>query len=115
MILLTVTSLENYCLSSISNLISKNFQESNIYFILIFDRDIVAAKLDNFSKLEPTLRNLKIKFDSRMIDDIIKGKRGVSLRLLYQIKMALEKVYPPTDIAVLKKSNISKLLINYSW
>ena len=32
-------------------------------------------KLDNFNKLETTLRNLKIKFDSRMVNDIIKGKR----------------------------------------
>lgn len=40
-----------------------------------------------------------------MINDIIQGKRGEALRLLFQIKMSLEKVYPPTDIAVLRKSN----------
>ena len=54
--------------------------------------------------LEPTFRNLKIKFDSRMVDQVMKGERGLALRLLYQLKMALEKVYPPTDIAVIKKS-----------
>jgi hypothetical protein len=31
-------------------------------------------------------------------------KRGEALRLLYQLKMALEKVYPPTDVSILKKS-----------
>jgi hypothetical protein len=39
-----------------------------------------------------------------MIDGIMKEERGIALRLLYQLKMALEKVYPPTDVAVLKKS-----------
>jgi hypothetical protein len=55
--------------------------------------------------LETTLRNLKVKFDSKMVDQIMKEDRGIALRLLYQLKMALEKVYPPTDIAVLRKSN----------
>jgi len=49
-----------------------------------------------------------------MIDNIIKQKRGVSLRLLYQIKMALEKVYPPTDIAVLSKSKMY-IFKFFSW
>ena len=35
----------------------------------------------------------------------MKEEKGLALRLLYQMKMALEKVYPPTDIAVLRKSN----------
>lgn len=67
-------------------------------------RENVAAKIDNFTKLQPTLRALNIKFDSKMIDGIMKEERGIALRVLYQLKMALEKVYPPADIAVLKKS-----------
>ena len=39
-----------------------------------------------------------------MVDKIMKKERGISLRLLYQLKMVLEKVYPPTDIAVLTKT-----------
>jgi hypothetical protein len=39
-----------------------------------------------------------------MIDGIMKEERGVALRLLYQLKMSLEKVYPPTEVSVLKKS-----------
>jgi hypothetical protein len=60
--------------------------------------------------LETTLRNLKVKFDSKMVDQIMKEERGIALRLLYQLKMALEKVYPPTDIAVLRKSNLLVLI-----
>ena len=67
-------------------------------------RDPISHRLQNFEKLEPTLRNLKIKFDSKMVDKIMKKERGVSLRLLYQLKMVLEKVYPPTDISVLTKT-----------
>lgn len=57
----------------------------------------MAAKIANFNLLQPTLRNLKIKFDSKLVDGIMKEERGTALRLLYQLKMALEKVYPPTD------------------
>ena len=34
----------------------------------------------------------------------MKQERGYALRLLYQLKMILEKVYPPTDIAILRKT-----------
>ena len=54
--------------------------------------------------MESTLRNLNIKFDSKMVDKIMKSERGIALRLLYQLKMCLEKVYPVTDIAVLTKT-----------
>ena len=39
-----------------------------------------------------------------MVDKIMKRERGLALRLLYQLKMCLEKVYPTTDIAVLTKT-----------
>ncbi len=71
---------------------------------MTFCRDAISHKLQNFEKLEPTLRNLKIKFDSKMVNKIMKQERGTSLRLLYQLKMVLEKVYPPTDISVLTKT-----------
>lgn len=64
----------------------------------------ISSKVKNFEKLEPTLRNLNIKFDSCLVDKIMKQERGYALRLLYQIKMILEKVYPPTDIAILRKT-----------
>ena len=34
------------------------------------------AKVKNFEKLEPTLRNLNIKFDSRLVDKIMKSDHG---------------------------------------
>ena len=52
-----------------------------------------------------TVLSLGIKdFNSKMADDIIHEKRGTALQLLYRLKMALEKVYPPTDISVMQKS-----------
>jgi hypothetical protein len=67
-------------------------------------RENTATKIHNFDRLLPVLRNLKIKVDSKMVDAIMQEKRGEALRLLYQLKMALEKVYPPTDVSILKKS-----------
>lgn len=89
--------------SSTSNLTLNSFRRSKFCNADCF-RDAISHKLENFAKLEPTLRNLNIKFDSKMVDKIMKNERGVALRLLYQLKMMLEKVYPPTDIAVLAKT-----------
>ena len=54
----------------------------------------MTAKRSNFEKLEPVLRNLKVKFNSTTAIDIMNGKRGTALQLLLQLRMALEKVYP---------------------
>ena len=70
----------------------------------VLNREINSHKVKNFEKLEPTFRNLNVKFDSTIVDKIMKQERGCALRLLYQLKMILEKVYPPTDIAVLTKT-----------
>lgn len=67
-------------------------------------KDNITSKVKNFEKLEPTLRNLNIKFDSQSVDKIMKKERGYALRMLYQLKMILEKVYPPTDITILRKT-----------
>jgi hypothetical protein len=58
----------------------------------------------NFERLEPTLRALKISFNSKTVEQVMRGERGLALRLLYQIKMVLEKVYPPTDISIVAKT-----------
>lgn len=39
-------------------------------------RDINTHQMKNFEKLEPTLRNLNIKFDSSSVQKIMKGERG---------------------------------------
>jgi hypothetical protein len=44
----------------------------------------------------PVMRNLKLKFDSNIAEKIMNEERGVALRLLYQMKMALEKVSAPS-------------------
>ena len=59
-----------------------NYYEIDLTAILMC-RDVVAHKMGNFERLEPTLRNLKIKFDSQLVDKIMKRDRGVALRLLY--------------------------------
>jgi len=65
--------------------------------------------MENFKRLQPTFTALKVKYDTKKIDKIMKGDRGEAAQLLYQLKMQLEKVYPPTDIGVVKKSKNSNV------
>lgn len=58
----------------------------------------------NFEKLAPTLRSLGVQFNSKTVERIMSRERGQSLRLLYQLKMVLEKVYPPADISIVAKT-----------
>lgn len=65
------------------------------------------SKINNFCLLEPTFKSLNIKFNAQLIDDIMKEKRGSAMRILIQLKMALEKVYPPSDMNVLTSTGKS--------
>jgi len=38
--------------------------------------------------VEDALRKIKVKFDGKMVHQIMEEERGVALRLLYQIKLA---------------------------
>ncbi len=59
-------------------------------------RNTKETKIENFTLILPVMRNLKLKFDSNIAEKIMNGNRGVALRLLYQMKMALEKVSAPS-------------------
>jgi len=41
--------------------------------------------------VERVLRELKVKFDGKLVHQIMNEERGASLRLLYQLKLAIEK------------------------
>ena len=64
--------LESFSTSLINNPIFKISLRGTLRIINNFNRDTVASKLENFEMLEPTFRNLKIKFDSKMVDKIMK-------------------------------------------
>ena len=49
------------------------------------------AKVKNFQTVEAALRSLKVKFDGKLIHQIMQEERGAALRLLYQLKLAIEK------------------------
>ncbi|XP_060047846.1 sperm flagellar protein 2 [Erinaceus europaeus] len=52
---------------------------------------ISSAKLNNFSRLEPTLHRLGVQFDQNLAQNIITEKPGVATKLLYQMYIALQK------------------------
>lgn len=55
------------------------------------------AKLANFKRLEPTLKALGIKVNATQSNQMMNGERGASLRLLYQLKMATERLLLASD------------------
>ena len=47
--------------------------------------------MNNFYKIEEALRFLKVRFDAKMTHNIMQEERGAALRLLYQLKLAIQK------------------------
>uniref|UniRef100_UPI0037E8F8BE sperm flagellar protein 2 n=1 Tax=Semicossyphus pulcher TaxID=241346 RepID=UPI0037E8F8BE len=67
-------------------------------FSMFMKKDTSISKLNNFTRLEPTLQLLGISFDINTAQDLMQEKQGVATRLLYQLYVSLEKK---------KKSDIS--------
>ena len=49
------------------------------------------AKLNNFCRVEPTMRLLEITFDTNMARDVMNERQGTASRLIYQLFVALSK------------------------
>uniref|UniRef100_A0A4W4EL83 Calponin-homology (CH) domain-containing protein n=1 Tax=Electrophorus electricus TaxID=8005 RepID=A0A4W4EL83_ELEEL len=49
------------------------------------------AKLNNFTRLEPTLQLLGVPFDLGMAKAVMQGQQGAATRLLYQLYVLLQK------------------------
>ena len=100
-----VTFWANFYTSSTSSRTSKTSHLSKLgSFDITPIRNATSHYVMNFEKLEPTLRTLRIQFNSQTVERIMARERGHALRLLYQIKMVLEKVYPPADISIVAKT-----------
>lgn len=56
--------------------------------------------MTNFFLVEDVLRKLKVKFDAKLIHQIMSEERGASLRLLYQVKLAVEKHFAQDGLTV---------------
>ena len=66
------------------------------------------AKVSNFYLIEDALRSLKVRFDGKMTHSIMLEERGAALRLLYQLKLAIQKREgPPAD--ALEASSMTNL------
>ncbi|KAL4511584.1 hypothetical protein ABPG72_012429 [Tetrahymena utriculariae] len=83
-------------------LLSKYNQQLN--FKEFKNADTREAKMTNFNLLQPTFRTLKVEFNSQTVDDIINCRKDVASQILYQLKMALEKVNNPADVIINSKA-----------
>uniref|UniRef100_A0A8C4NY62 Calponin-homology (CH) domain-containing protein n=1 Tax=Dicentrarchus labrax TaxID=13489 RepID=A0A8C4NY62_DICLA len=61
-------------------------------FSMFMKKDTSIAKLNNFTRLEPTLQLLGISFDINTAQELMQEKQGVATRLLYQLYVSLEKM-----------------------
>jgi hypothetical protein len=70
--------------------------------------------VNNFYKVEDALRKLKIKFEGKQIHNIMNEERGAALRLLYQIKLALQKKMGggPCDTEMLTTTGLKSTIID---
>lgn len=60
-------------------------------FCMFMKKDTSVSKLNNFTRLEPTLQLLGISFDVNTSQDLMQEKQGVATHLLYQLYASLEK------------------------
>uniref|UniRef100_A0A3B4YRE5 Sperm flagellar 2 n=1 Tax=Seriola lalandi dorsalis TaxID=1841481 RepID=A0A3B4YRE5_SERLL len=60
-------------------------------FSMFMKKDTSISKLNNFTRLEPTLQLLGISFDINTVQELMQEKQGVATRLLYQLYISLEK------------------------
>lgn len=56
-------------------------------FAGFMNSSIADAKIVNFCLLEPTMRNLRVKFDAKIAVDIMNETPGAAANVLYQIKV----------------------------
>ncbi|XP_029999221.1 sperm flagellar protein 2 [Sphaeramia orbicularis] len=60
-------------------------------FNMFMKKDTSVSKLNNFTRLEPTLRLLGISFDVATAQGLMDEKQGVATHILYQLYLSLEK------------------------
>ena len=74
--------------------------DANSVYSIFSNRSNKEAKVTNFFQVEEVLRQLTVKFDAKLIHQIMNEERGASLRLLYQVKLALERHFSQADLTV---------------
>ncbi|XP_056275444.1 LOW QUALITY PROTEIN: sperm flagellar protein 2-like [Pseudoliparis swirei] len=60
-------------------------------FSMFMKKDTSSSRLNNFTRVEPTLRLLEISFDTNAAQEVMEEKQGAATRLLYQLYVSLEK------------------------
>ena len=118
----TDISLVRFLSSMASTTTSVSFQKSKLLIHFALNRSFSTsfrtnkeAKVNNFYKIEDALRFLQVRFDGKMIHNIMQEERGAALRLLYQLKRAIElrqgagpTELEETTLTGLKKSTVDR-------
>ena len=66
--------------------------------------------MKNFGEVEKGLRHIKLKFDSKLINQIMDEERGAALRLLFQIKLNREESQKEMTVTGLNPAVVAKMI-----
>jgi len=72
----------------LGEVLAKHNQQPDFLEGAFRDDDRSDTKVGNFTKIEPTLARMGIKFDSRRAHSIMSGQRDAAMTLLYEIRSA---------------------------
>ncbi|OMJ72074.1 hypothetical protein SteCoe_29554 [Stentor coeruleus] len=98
---------EDFCNGYLlGELLYKFSQQSD--FSEFVDRHSRSHILSNFTRMIDVFKGLNVKFDTKVINDIINKTEGAAVGLIYQLKMALEKTSPPVDFKLVKQGKIAE-------
>jgi len=78
-------------------------QQKNFHKFI--DKHSADAKINNWCLLSPTINALAVKFDSKCAYAIMCQQKGYASKILYQIKMAIDKLSKTAPVATRPKDN----------
>ncbi|XP_029296259.1 sperm flagellar protein 2 isoform X2 [Cottoperca gobio] len=84
------TIAKDFCSGYLFGEVLHKYQLQND-FNMFMKKDTSISRLNNFTRVEPTLQLLGISFDINTAQDIMQEKQDVATRLLYQLYISLEK------------------------
>mmetsp|Transcript_23743 Transcript_23743/g.58199 ORF Transcript_23743/g.58199 Transcript_23743/m.58199 type:complete len:773 (+) Transcript_23743:84-2402(+) len=61
-------------------------------FAKFVDKHTPDARINNFTRLQPTLSKLGVQLDTRTVTAIVREEKGIAARLVYMLKMSLDSI-----------------------
>ena len=76
-------------------------------FAKFVDKNTPDARINNYTRLQPTLAKLGVPLDTRVVTSLVREERGVASRLVYRLKSVVDSVV--RDVERSKRGTIGTL------